>query len=201
MPTAIDSQGMSEQRQGLDYGLIGALADIGFAIVLAVFLAYNTDWRGDALPRPLVVAVLYAAPGLIGLIGVLAVRPWLLIAAALPLFPASGLSFSGATLVFLLPAVLMIVGATRMVGRPEVPRITVASAVAGGVISALILIAGWAVLIGLTTSACFQVSGGEACGTGYISINGLLVAGGCLVAALAIAVIGAGVPGFGQRPS
>lgn len=183
--------GMSDERPGLDYGLIGALADIGFAAVLGLLLALAIDSRGDALPRPLVVAVLYATPGVIGLIGVLAERPWLLIAAALPLFPAAGLSMSGATLPFLAPALLMVVGATRMVGRPEVQRITVASAVAGGVICALVLVAGWAVLIGMTTPACYPVSGGQACGSGFISTNGLVVASACLIAALAIAVVGA----------
>jgi hypothetical protein len=113
---------MTEQRTGLDYGLIGALADIGFAIVLGSFLAINTNWQGDAAPRPLVIAVLFATPGVIALIGVLAERPWLLIAGSLPLFPAAGLSFTGATLVFLLPAALMVVGAMRMISRPEVPR-------------------------------------------------------------------------------
>ena len=185
---------VSNERPGLDYGLIGALADIGFATVLGLLLAFAIDSRGDALPRPLVIGALYATPGLIGLIGVLMERPWLLIAAALPLFPAAGLSMSGATLPFLAPALLMIVGATRMVGRPEGPRITVASAIAGGIICALILVAGWAVLIGMTTPACYPVSGGQACGSGFISTNGVLVAGICLVMALAIAVVGARSP-------
>ena len=186
---------MTEQRTGLDYGLIGALADIGFAIVLGSFLAINTNWQGDAAPRPLVIAVLFATPGVIALIGVLAERPWLLIAGSLPLFPAAGLSFTGATLVFLLPAALMVVGAMRMISRPEVPRTTLANGLGMVAITVLILLGGWTVLIGLTTSACYPVAGGQACGSsGFISTYGLLVAGLCLAAAIAIAVLAVWVP-------
>jgi hypothetical protein len=190
---------MPEQRSWVDYGLIGALADIGFALVLAAMLAVATDWTGDAAPRPLVIAALYATPGIIGMIGVVAQRPWLLVAAALPLFPAAGLSFSGATLVFLLPAALMVVGAMRMAGRPEVPRFTIGNAVAAAAIVVLVVLAGWSVLIGLTVSACHPIAGGQACGSGYIATNGLIVAGVCLLAALAIAVVGARTPKF--RPT
>src|SRR6476469_2661360 len=132
---------MTEQSHGLDYGLIGALTDIGAAIVLAVLLAFASDWSGDAAPRPLVVAALYATPGVIGLLGVLAQRPWLLLAGGLPLLPAAGLAASGATFVFLVPAVLMILGASRMLAQPKAGRLTVANGVAAGVITTLILIA------------------------------------------------------------
>jgi hypothetical protein len=183
---------MAEQRRGFDYGLIGAMSDIGFSVVLGIFLAVGTDWSGDAAPRPVVVGILYATPGLIGLIGVLAERPWLLIAASLPLFPAAGLSDSGATLVFLLPAALMTVGAMRMINLPNIQRMTAANVGSAIAITVLILLAGWAVLIGMTEPACHPVAGGQACGSGYISVNGVIVAGGCLLAALAIAVIGSG---------
>ena len=176
-------------QEFLDYGLIGSMADIGFAIVLGVFLSLVSDSRGDALPRPVVVAILFATPGVIGLIGVAANRTWLLIAGALPLFPAAGLSTAGATLVFLLPAVLMMVGATRMISRPDAPRITLANAIAGGVICALILVAGWSALIGMTATGCFPVAGGQRCGSGFISTNGLLVAAICLIAAVGIAAL------------
>ena len=76
---------MTEQSHGLDYGLIGALTDIAAAIVLAVLLALATDWTGDAAPRPIVVAALYGTPGVIALLGVIAQRPWLLLAGGLPL--------------------------------------------------------------------------------------------------------------------
>ena len=90
----------------------------------------------------MVVAALYATPGVIGLLGVIAQRPWLLLAGGLPLLPAAGLSMSGATFVFLVPAVLMIVGASRMLAQPDASRLTVANGVAAGVITTLILIAG-----------------------------------------------------------
>src|SRR4051795_12524437 len=183
---------MTDERRGLDFGLIGAMSDIGFAIVLGVLLAFATEWIGDALPRPLVIALLYATPGLIGLLGVVANRPWLLIAGALPLFPAAGLSLTGATLVFLLPAVLMTAGAVRMIGRPDVPPTTLLHGVAAVAITVLVLVAGWSVLIGMTEYVCSPIAGGQSCTSGAISVGGLLVAAGCLVAALAIAVVGAG---------
>lgn len=183
---------MTEKRRGLDYGLIGAMSDIGLSVVLGIFLAVNTDWSGDAAPRPLVVGILYATPGLIALLGVLAERPWLLIAGSLPLFPAAGLSDSGATLVFLLPAALMTLGAMRMINLPNIPRMTAANVASAIGITLLVLLAGWSVLIGLTEPACHTVAGGQACGSGYISINGLVVAAGCLLAAVAIAIVGAG---------
>ena len=149
---------MTEQSQGLDYGLIGALTDIGAAIVLAVLLAIATDWTGDAAPRPIVVAALYATPGVIALLGVIAQRPWLLLAGGLPLLPAAGLAASGATFVFLVPAVLMILGASRMLAKPDACRLTVANGVAAAVITTLILIAGYAVLI---ASDCVRLPSGR----------------------------------------
>jgi len=192
MPVAIDSGAMAEQRRGLDYGLIGAMSDIGLSVVLGILLAVNSDWSGDAAPRPVVIGILFATPGLIGLFGALAERPWLLIAGSLPLFPAAGISNSGATLVFLLPAALMTVGAMRMIGLPNMPRTTAGNVASAVAITVLVLVAGWAVLIGLTEPVCHAVSGGQECGSGYISVNGLIVAGGCLIAALAIAIVGAG---------
>jgi len=190
---------MTEQSHGLDYGLIGALTDIGAAIVLAVLLAIATDWTGDAAPRPIIVAALYGTPGVIALLGVIAKRPWLLLAGGLPLLPAAGLAASGATFVFLVPAVLMILGASRMLAQPDAARLTVANGVAAGVITTLILVAGYAVLIGLTVYACHPIVGGQACGDGYISNNGLIVAVVCLALAVGIAVVGVALPLWRSR--
>jgi hypothetical protein len=54
---------------------------------------------------------------------------------------------------------------------------------------------GWVALFGMSISACRPLPGGETCGDRMISGGGLLVALACLGAALAIAVIGAGVLG------
>jgi hypothetical protein len=112
----------------------------------------------------------------------------------LPLFPAAGLAFSGATLVFLVPAFLMLAGAASMAGKPDSARMSLGNVLAGGAIVTLLLVGGWSVLIGMTVAGCYPIPGGEACSDHYISTNGLLVGGICVVGALAIAVVGAGLP-------
>jgi hypothetical protein len=185
---------MSVQRRGLDFGRVGALTDIALAIVFGLLLFLVTQWRGDPLPRPVVVAVLFAIPGLLGLVGVVTRQPWLLIAGALPLFPGIFISFSGVGLVFLLPAFLMLVGAAQLLGQPGARRVTPLTFVGAFVIAFLIVFAGWAVLIGMTTSGCTNLENGQICGDGLISTKGLLVAGGCLVAVAAIAILGSRMP-------
>jgi hypothetical protein len=182
---------MTEQRHGLNYGLIGGLLDLAGALLLGSFLFFASDLAGDAAPRPLVIGVLFATPGVIGLIGVASEQPWLLMAGALPLFFGAGLSNSGATLVFLAPAGLLLLGMVRMLERPEPQRITFANTVGAIAITLLVVFAGWISLIGMTASVCQPVSGGQACGSGYISTAGVLIGAGCLVLAVAIAAIGA----------
>jgi hypothetical protein len=69
------------------------------------------------------------------------------------------------------------------------------------VIAGLIVFAGWAVLIGVTQSGCHTDLLGQVCGDGFISTNGLLIAAGCLLGALAIAVMGSAVARLRRRPS
>ena len=47
--------------------------------------------------------------------------------------------------------------------------------------------------------ACYPVSGGQACGNGYISTNGLIVAVVCLAWRSAIAVVGVALPRWRSR--
>jgi hypothetical protein len=93
----------------------------------------------------------------------------------------------------------MILGASRMLAQPDACRLTVANGVAAAVITTLILIAGYAVLIGLTVYACHPIVGGQACGDGYISNKGLIVAVVCLALAIGIAVVGVALPRWRGR--
>jgi hypothetical protein len=66
---------------------VAVAADLLLAAVLAIFPSVATQSAGDPIPRPLVIAVLFAAPGVIGLLGIIGERRSLLGAAALPLIP------------------------------------------------------------------------------------------------------------------
>lgn len=184
---------MTQPRRSVDVGLVGALADLLLAGILGAFLMVATDPTGDAVPRPIVLAVLYATPGLIGLIGVRARRPWVLVAAALPLLPGSVLSY-GVTLVFVAPAAVMLIGASDMHRASGRQGNRAWGAAAAFVVAALVILAGWAAVIGLTEPGCVAIPGGESCSSAYVSIRGVLVAGACLLCALAIAAWGAGLP-------
>jgi hypothetical protein len=134
-----------------------------------------------------VLAALYATPGLIGLLGVVARQRWLLIGAAVPLLIDSLLSWAGVTLVFLIPAGLLVAGATRT-RAAEVSAPEGRLAIGGSALSALLVLAGgWAVLLGLTHEACVPIPGGESCSSAAVSVAGVVVGAICLVAALAIA--------------
>jgi hypothetical protein len=190
---------MTEQRRPLDWGLIGALTDIGAAVVLAVLLLAVTSPSADVVPRPVFLGVLFAVPGLIGLIGVRTSQAWLLVAGALPLIPGVFLSFTGVTLIFLLPAAFMLIGAARMQPAPRAHRIGRQIGIAALAIAGLIIFAGWAALFGMTVSACRVLPDGGTCGDRMMSGAGLIVALACLGAALAIAVFGGGVSRIRRR--
>jgi hypothetical protein len=178
---------MTQPRRSLDVGLIGALADLLLAGILGAFLSVATDLTGDAVPRPIVLAVLYGTPGIIGLIGVRARRPWLLVAAALPLVPASLLSYY-VTLVFVVPAALMLVGASDMRREPGGQGSGAGETVAAFAVAALVVLAVWAAVIGLTEPGCVAIAGGQTCGSAFVSVRGVFVAAACLVSAVAIAL-------------
>lgn len=171
----------------LDLGLIGALVDLLFAAGLAGFLLAATNSPGDAVPRPLLLAALWATPGVVGLLGAYARSRSVLVGAAIPLFPAALLSWAGVTLVFALPGVLMIAGAAAIPSGRRRLGAHLPGIAQGALISVLIVIAGWASLLGLTRDGCFPTAGGTVCGSAFISVEGTVVAGGCLGVAIALA--------------
>ena len=192
---------MQEQGRPLDWGVTGALLDIGTAGVFAALLLVAASESADVVPRPLFLGVLYATPGLVGLIGAKAHQAWLLLAGGLALIPGAFLSFTGVTMIFLLPAALMIVGATRVEPPPGRRRIGLVTGVAALLIAGLIVAAGWVALFGMTVSACRLLPDGETCGDRMMSGAGLTVALVCLGAALAIALIGAGLARWRRSPA
>jgi hypothetical protein len=192
---------VTQPRRSLDAGLTGVFADLLLAGLLGAFLSVATEPTGDVVPRPIVLAVLYAVPGVIGLIGVRARRRWVLVAAALPLLPGSLLSFTGVTLVFIAPAALMLIGASDMRAEPGHRGNRALTAATAIFVAALVVAAGWAAVIGLTESGCVAIPGGQTCSSAFVSVRGVLVASACLVAAVAIAAWGSGRPQTADRRS
>jgi hypothetical protein len=178
---------MTGTRRSFDLGFVGSVICLVFAAGLAAFLFAVTNSAGDAIPRPLVLAGLYATPGVVGLLGALARRRSLLVGAAIPLFPGALLSWAGVTLAFVLPGVLLIAGAAAIPYRTRSLGARLLDVGQGALISLLILIAAWASLFGLARSGCFPTAGGTTCGTGFISVEGVGVGLTSLVVAIAIA--------------
>jgi hypothetical protein len=174
---------------------LGIAADFLLTALLTVFLLNVTESTGDAVPRPLVLAMLYGSPGVIALIGTWRREPLVVGAASVPLILGSFLSWAFVTLPFLIPAAILLVG-SEGVGRPgSRSRAGKAAAVVAAAISGLlVVVAGWAVLSGFTRDTCTSGEGLTFCGTGLIATNGLLVAGVSLAAAILAAALATAIP-------
>ena len=187
-----------EARRGLDLGVLGAALDLILAAALGAFLWFATNAPGDAIPRPLILAALYATPGLIALLATRGGRPALLAAGGVALIPASFLSFAGVTLPFLIPALLMLTGATRLRDSSGRWRVSPADLLIGALVVVLIVGGGWATLIGLTEPGCVATADGEHCSSAFISLRGLLVGAACIAGALTLAAWSSGFPRYGR---
>lgn len=179
---------MTGRPRTVDIGLLGGVTTVLFAVILGVFLTAVTDSTGDAVPRPVVITLLYAVPGIVGILGASSRRRSLLVAAVLPLIPGAVLSFAGVTLIFVLPALLMLAGAAGLPSASDRSRVSPGGVATAIWIAALIVGAGWAMLLGLTQNTCgSELSGTSSCGSGLISIEGMLVGLVLLGAALVLA--------------
>lgn len=96
-------------------GRLAGATQIIFAALLAGVSAFH--FEPSFVPRSTVVLVVFALPGIVGLIGTRARRPALLIAAGLTSFVGAFIAFSGVTLIFLMPAALFLAGAFRLAWR------------------------------------------------------------------------------------
>jgi hypothetical protein len=177
--------------------LSGALLQVVLAAGIGLFLVAVTNGPGDAVPRPLVIAVLYATPGMIAAFGAIGGRRSLVVAAALLAIPGSVLSFAGVTLIFVFPGVFFVAAAVAMPRGKRSARSMLSGAGLGIVEFGLVLAAGWGVLIGFTRPACYQIPGGSGCSSAAISPEGVATAGLLLTMALGLAAIAAAT---GNRP-
>jgi hypothetical protein len=102
-------------------GFLGAAVQLAFAVVLGVGAGGSSDFPDppEVVPRGLAMGLLYATPAVIGALGAIGRRRSVLAAAAAATTIGSVLSFSGVTLIFLVPGLLFAAaaGATARAGR------------------------------------------------------------------------------------
>lgn len=98
-------------------GRLAGITQITFATIIGVLA--SLQFEAGFVPRGAALLVVFALPGLVGLIGVGARRPALLVAAGMASTVGAFIAFSGVTLIFLIPALLFFAGAIRLAGAPE----------------------------------------------------------------------------------
>lgn len=139
-----------------------------FAVLLGGVSAIAGGDSPEFPPRGIVLLAVYAVPGVIGLIGVAGARPALLVAAAVASTLGSFVAFSGVTLIFLVPAMLFLVGAVRIASEDAVADSTTIRGLLGGVILAATLIA---LMVGAGASALLITD--ERCWTAHETLRGI----------------------------
>jgi hypothetical protein len=218
-----------EMRQTRFLGRLAGLTQLVFAGLIAAVSAFASSGDPDFVPRWAVLFLWYALPGVIGLIGVQADRPWLVLVAGLTTAIGASIAMSGVTLIFLVPAILFLFGAARLARSTPSRRGDgwargLAQLGLAAAIAVLVVGAGAALLVN-TDSACWteyrtaagvriellpfmtdgvQVPDGAtsvSCSTGLITARGVGLAGLLGGAALGLAAIGARRRGPGSSES
>jgi hypothetical protein len=150
---------MSDRSQYL--GRLASATQIIFAILLGGVASFSSE--PGFLPRGVVIVGVFGAAGVVGLIGVRARRPVLLVAAGVTSALGSFTAFSLVTLIFLIPSVLFLAGAVRLAaGKPGSPRGGWVRGLAQLAIAILIiplLIGAGASALLITDSACWTTYG------------------------------------------
>jgi hypothetical protein len=227
----VNSSGNSGWERSADRGVflgrLGALTQVIFAVLIGGLSIFHPE--PGFVPRGLVVMTAFAMPGLIGLVGVNRHARAVCLAAGVTSAIGSVVAFSGVTLIFLVPAAMLVVtGLQLSPGRH--PEATRRAGLASGIAATLIvtlLIAGGAVGLLVNDAGCWIVhetasgdrveampySTGEmtlppdassgGCTTGLISARGagLLVALDGIALLLALAAPGSSRPRGLSRPA
>jgi hypothetical protein len=95
---------------------LGVLTQLVFAVLLGGLSSLVATQDPDFVSRPLVLFGVYALPAVVGYLAIRHRRPGTLLGAGLASALGSFLAFSGVTLIFLVPAVLLLVGAGALRG-------------------------------------------------------------------------------------
>ena len=134
---------------------LGALAQILLAGIVSIVSAIAGSNELGFVPRPLVLFLIFGLPGTVALVAIRSQRGSVVLAAAIAAMLGAGISFSGVTLMFVIPAVLMVVGAMVMF---DAERERAESWVVGAgrflLCLALLLGAGWSALV-ITDQRCW----------------------------------------------
>jgi len=136
---------------------LGALTQVVFAGLIGIVASFGSE--PGFLPRGAVLFLTFAVPGLVGWLGVTRRRPALIVAAGLTSFLGAFIAFSGVTLIFLIPALLLVVGAVRVqMLEPPRERVALLPALGRAAVACAIVVmlvgAGASALL-LTDNACW----------------------------------------------
>jgi hypothetical protein len=100
-------------------GRLASATQVIFAALIAVVASLH--FEAGFVPRGAVLFAVFSLPGVVGLVGTMARRPSLLVAACAAATLGSFIAFSGVTLIFLIPALLFLAGAVRIEVAPALP--------------------------------------------------------------------------------
>lgn len=145
---------MTSLPQAQSVARLGALTQVVFAGLIGGLSGMAGSAEPGFLPRPLVLFGVYALPGVIGLLAIARRRPATLLAAGSASAVGSFLAFSLVTLIFLIPALLMLLGAAAIRGLPGGWADRALGALRAVLVLALLLGAGGAALF-ITDERCW----------------------------------------------
>lgn len=165
---------MNDQVQpGLFIGRLGSATQLLFAALLGAVplvsgLAQSVT-TPDVVPRGLVIWALFSLPGLVGIVAVRERRPALLLAAGAASGLGSIIAFSLVTLIFLVPAMMLVTAGLRLEARRFVAGERAISV--GGLVQIGIAVAVFVLIVGAGISALFTTESG--CWTTYRTPTGV----------------------------
>ena len=143
--------------------MLGSLAQVAFAGFMAAFIGLARSFPDppQSVPRWLALGLLFSLPAVIGALGATSGRRALLAAAAALSGAGTLMSFSGLTLVFVLPTLLFAAGALAAppARRDGVSRQPIASKLAGAVVAVSVVALGIGAAVALlstTEMVCWE---------------------------------------------
>jgi hypothetical protein len=189
-------------RRAQRLGRLAAVTQLVFAGVLGGFASLHAEV--SLVQRGPVLLAIFGLPGIVGWVGAIRRRPALVAAAALTSGVGSFIAFSGATLIFLMPAAMFLASALLLVlpARDEPFGSVVSRAgqlVLAAAICVLVVGAGASALL-ITDSACW-LAHETAFGTaiealpysdGGMTLGGDVTSGGCSTGLLSLRGVGLG---------
>ena len=151
-------------------GRLAGITQLVFAALIGGVSALAGGSEPEFMPRWALLVTLYALPGVIGLVGTQAQRPWLVVAAGASSAAGAVVAFSGVTLIFLVPAVLFLYGAVRLATSAQRGG---GEGLIGGLIHAGIALAILVLLVGSGASALVNTD--AACWAEYRAPTGVRI--------------------------